>query len=97
VQLVKAAPSAYPASANLTTTDLVVHVDVTVEPDGTVKSVRITRSSGTTDADKAALDAARAGTYRPATHLCAKVEGHFDSITTFVAPVMKSGLPPSGR
>jgi hypothetical protein len=81
VQMVKAAPIAYPNSATLSD-DLVVHVDVTV--------------AGQTDADKAALAAARASQYRPAARDCAPVEGHYAFTATFVAPVTpSSGLPPA--
>jgi TonB family protein len=92
--MVKGAPVAYPNSAVLSD-DLVVLVDVTVAADGTVKAVRVTRSSGQTDADKAALAAARASRYRPATAGCSAVDGHYAFTATFVAPVTKqSGLPP---
>jgi TonB family protein len=94
VQMVKAAPVAYPNSANLSD-DLVVQIDVTVNADGSVKSVRVTHTSGQTDADKAALAAARGSRYRPASRDCTPVEGHYAFTTTFVAPVTKSGgLPP---
>ncbi len=92
--MVKAAPIAYPNSATLSD-DLVVQVDVTVAADGSVKSVRIARSSGHTDADKSALAAARASQYRPAARDCTPLEGHYAFKATFVAPVTKSsGLPP---
>jgi TonB family protein len=94
VQMVKAAPIAYPKSATLSD-DLVVLIDVTVAPDGSVKSVRVTRTSGQTDADKAALAAARASQFRPAARDCTPVEGHYAFTATFVAPVTRSsGLPP---
>jgi TonB family protein len=94
VQMVKAAPIAYPNSATLSD-DLVVRIDVTVAADGSVKSVRVTRTSGQTDADKAALAAARASQYRPARRDCTHVEGHYAFTATFVAPVTgSSGLPP---
>jgi TonB family protein len=96
VQMVRAATAAYPASANVTNADLVVRVDVTVEADGTVKAVRVVRSSGRTDADDAALAAARASRYRPATSNCTPVEGHYAFTTTFVAPVTKSSEFPPG-
>lgn len=96
VQMVKGAAAAYPNSAVLSD-DLVVLIDVTVAADGSVKSVRVTRTSGQTDADKAALSAARASRYRAATKACAPVEGHYAYTATFVAPVTKSsGLPPEG-
>jgi TonB family protein len=95
VQMVKAAPIAYPNSATLSD-DLVVHIDVTIAADGSVKSVRVTRTSGQTDADKAALAAARASQYRPAARDCTPVEGHYAFTATFVAPVTpSSGLPPA--
>jgi TonB family protein len=93
VQMVKAAPIAYPNAATLSG-DLVVQIDVTVAPDGSVKSVRVTRTSGQTDADKAALAAARASQFRPAARDCTPVEGHYAFTATFVAPVQSSGLPP---
>jgi TonB family protein len=94
VQMVKAAPVAYPNSANLSD-DLVVRIDVTVGADGSVKGVRVTRTSGQTDADKAALAAARGSQYRPAGRNCTSVEGHYTFTATFVAPVNKAnGLPP---
>ena len=92
--MVKAAPAAYPNSATLSD-DLVVQVDVSVNPDGTVKSVRVTRSSGQTDADKAALAAARHSRYRAASRNCVAVAGQYTFTATFVAPVTKAnGLPP---
>jgi TonB family protein len=95
VQMVKAAPVAYPNSATLSD-DLVVLIDVTVGADGKVKSVRVTHTSGQTDADKAALAAARASQYRPAARNCTPIAGHYAFTTTFVAPVTpSSGLPPA--
>jgi TonB family protein len=92
--MVKAAPASYPNSATLSG-DLVVRIDVTVNADGTVKAVRVTKTSGQTDADKAALAAARGSQYRPASRNCAAVEGHYAFTATFVAPVTPSnGLPP---
>lgn len=92
--MVKAAAAAYPASANLAAGDLVVHVDVTVLADGSVGFVRVTRTSGQTDADKAALAAARASRYRPATRNCAPVAGHYAFTAIFSPPVTKANLPP---
>jgi TonB family protein len=93
--MVKAAPIAYPNSATLSD-DLVVRIAVTVAPDGSVKSVRVTHTSGQTDADKAALAAARASRYRPAGRDCTPVEGHYAFTATFAAPVTRSsGLPPA--
>jgi TonB family protein len=75
--------------------DLVVRVDVTVNADGTVRSVRVVRSSGKTDADEAAAAAARHSRYRPASRNCTPVSGHYAFVATFVAPVMKANdLPP---
>jgi TonB family protein len=94
--MMKAAPAAYPNSATLSD-DLVVQIDVTVNADGTVKSVRVTKTSGQTDADKAALSAARASRYRAASTNCTAVPGHYAFTETFVAPVPKAnGLPPEG-
>ena len=96
VQMLKAAPAAYPNSATLSD-DLVVRIDVSVNADGSVKAVRVTRSSGQFDADKAALAAARASRYRPASTNCTAVAGHYAYTATFVAPVTKAnGLPPNG-
>jgi TonB family protein len=93
--MVKAGTAAYPNTLSLAHGDLVVHVDVTVLADGSVKSVRVTRSSGAADADAAALAEARSGRYRPATRNCAPVPGHFAFTATFVAPVTRSNdLPP---
>jgi TonB family protein len=97
VQLIKGATAAYPASANATNADLVVHVDVTVGPDGSVQSARITHGSGQPDADKAALAAARASRYAPASRACAPVTGHYAYTATFVAPVTKSSEFPPRR
>jgi TonB family protein len=94
VQMIKAAPAAYPNSANLSD-DLIVRIDVTVNADGSVEAVRVTHTSGQTDADKAALAAARGSQYRPASRNCAPVAGHYAFTATFVAPVTTSnGLPP---
>jgi TonB family protein len=94
--MTKAAPVVYPASANLLANDMVVRIDVTVGKDGSVQGVVVVRSSGHQDADDAALAAARASRYQPATKLCAATAGHYAFTTTFVAPVTRSsGLPPA--
>jgi TonB family protein len=96
VSMVRAATAAYPDSLASSGADLVVRVDVTVRADGSVKSVRVTHSSGQTDADKAALAAARSSRYHPASANCTPVEGHYAYSTTFVAPVTRSSeLPPA--
>jgi TonB family protein len=96
VQLRHAAAAAYPASANQAGSDLIVRIDVTVEGDGSVKSVRVVHSSGKADADASAMAAARASRYAPASAGCAPVEGHYAFTTTFAAPVTKSSEFPPG-
>jgi TonB family protein len=95
VQMVAAGPVTYPSAASLANGDLVVQVDVTVAPDGTVRAVRILHSSGASDADAAAIASAKASRYTPASQGCAAVEGHYTYRATFAAPVKNApALPP---
>jgi TonB family protein len=94
--MVREQTAAYPASAAQSATDLVIRIEVTVEPDGTVKRVHLVRSSGKEDADEAALAAAKTSRYSPASVNCAPVEGQYALTITFTAPVTKSSeFPPA--
>jgi TonB family protein len=77
-RVVKAVSLGYPDSAmKLNLGPLTVLVEVTVNPDGTLASSTIFRSSGNADVDQAALSEARASTYAPKLVDCKPVSGQY--------------------
>lgn len=52
-------------------------ISVSIATDGSVQSVAIAQSSGNATVDKAAMGAAKASSYAPATHNCAAVPGKY--------------------
>lgn len=70
-------PEWHGPTAGLAPNIVIAVVEVTVEPDGTIKSAKIWKSSGTPDGDRTALAAARNSTYSPATLNCKPVEGKY--------------------
>ncbi len=60
-----------------------VTILVTVNPDGSVKSAQVERSSNSLAVDKAALNAARSSTYRPKIVNCHPVEGTYHFTVKF--------------
>lgn len=75
--IVKPAQPVYPRSLPAHTPPLTVTVQVTVNPDGSVKGARVWQSSDYAEADTAALAAAAASTYRPKMVNCEPVEGTY--------------------
>jgi TonB family protein len=87
VSVAHAVAPAYPTAAmRFVQSPIAVQVIVMVAADGSVKSAAIAQSSGYTQPDANALQAAQASTYKPKTVDCKPVEGLYVFRADFAPP-----------